>query len=120
MSVALLIVDEVGFQPLSRQEAGMLFRPVSYRYRRGSMIRTTNRSVKNWPEILASTFEADFTDEHACRAMAVSCVELYGQIDILYNNVGIGGGGAGSIVNISSSAAVCSVGIVATRPRRPA
>jgi DNA replication protein DnaC len=53
MSVALLVVDEVGFQPLSRLEAGLLFRLVSYRYQRGSMILTTNKSVKDWPEILA-------------------------------------------------------------------
>ncbi len=53
MSVALLIVDEIGFQPLSRLEAGLLFRLVSYRYERGSMILTTNKSVKDWPEILA-------------------------------------------------------------------
>ncbi len=53
MSVALLIVDEVGFQPLSRQEAGLFFRLVSYRYQRGSMVLTTNKSVKDWPEVLA-------------------------------------------------------------------
>jgi hypothetical protein len=53
MSVALLTVDEIGFQPLSRLEAGMLFRVVSYRYQRGSMILTANKSVKDWPEILA-------------------------------------------------------------------
>lgn len=53
MSVALLIVDEVGFQPLTRLEAGLLFRLVSYRYQRSSMVLTTNKSVKDWPEILA-------------------------------------------------------------------
>jgi DNA replication protein DnaC len=53
MSVALLICDEVGFQTLTRQEASLLFRLVSYRYQRGSMILTTNKSVKDWPEILA-------------------------------------------------------------------
>lgn len=31
MSVALLVIDEVGFQPLTRQEASLLFRLVSYR-----------------------------------------------------------------------------------------
>ena len=30
--VSLLIIDEVGFQPLSRPEAGLFFRLVSYRY----------------------------------------------------------------------------------------
>jgi DNA replication protein DnaC len=51
--VALLIIDEVGFQPLSRQEASLFFRVVSYRYQRGSTILTTNKSVKDWPEVLA-------------------------------------------------------------------
>lgn len=53
MSTALLIIDEVGFQPLTRQEAALLFRLVSCRYQKGSTIITTNKSVKDWPEILA-------------------------------------------------------------------
>ena len=52
-NVALLIVDEVGFQPLARAEASLFFRLVSYRYQRGSTLITTNKSVKDWPEILA-------------------------------------------------------------------
>jgi DNA replication protein DnaC len=52
-NVALLVVDEVGFQPLSRPEASLFFRLVSYRYQRGSTLITTNKSVKDWPEILA-------------------------------------------------------------------
>lgn len=52
-NVALLIVDEVGFQPLSRPEASLFFRLVSYRYQRGSTLITTNKAVKDWPEILA-------------------------------------------------------------------
>ena len=43
----------VGFQPLSRQEANLFFRMVSYRYQRGSTLITTNKSVKEWPEVLA-------------------------------------------------------------------
>ncbi|MHC4934155.1 MAG: IS21-like element helper ATPase IstB [Planctomycetota bacterium] len=53
LKVSLLIVDEVGFQPMSRQEASLFFRMVSYRYGRGSTLITTNKSVKDWPEILA-------------------------------------------------------------------
>lgn len=53
MNVALLIIDEVGFQPLSRAEASLFFRLVSYRYQRGSMLVTTNKPVKDWPEVLA-------------------------------------------------------------------
>jgi DNA replication protein DnaC len=52
-SVSLLIIDEVGFQPMTRQEASLFFRLVSYRYGRGSTILTTNKAVKDWPEILA-------------------------------------------------------------------
>lgn len=53
MNTALLIIDEVGFQQLTRQEAALLFRLVSWRYQKGSTIITTNKSVKDWPEILA-------------------------------------------------------------------
>lgn len=53
MNVALVVIDEVGFQPLSRQEASLLFRLVSYRYERGSILITTNKAVKDWPEVLA-------------------------------------------------------------------
>ena len=50
---ALVIVDEVGFEPMSRQDASLFFRLVSYRYGRGSILITTNKGVRNWPEILA-------------------------------------------------------------------
>lgn len=35
-------------------------------------------------------FEADVTHADACAAMARACVERYGRIDVLHNNVGIG------------------------------
>lgn len=53
LKVALLIIDEVGFQTLTRQEAALLFRLVSYRYQRGSIVITTNKSVKDWAEVIA-------------------------------------------------------------------
>lgn len=53
LKVALLIIDEVGFQALTRQEAGLFFRLVSYRYQKGSTVITTNKAVKDWPEVLA-------------------------------------------------------------------
>ena len=53
LNVALAIIDEVGFQPMNRQEASLFFRLVSYRYGRGSILITTNKAVKDWPEILA-------------------------------------------------------------------
>jgi len=53
MNVALLIIDEVGFEPMTRQEASLFFRLVSYRYGRGSILITTNKGISEWPEVLA-------------------------------------------------------------------
>ena len=50
---ALLIIDEVGFRQLSRQEASLFFRLVSWRYQKGSTLITTNKAVKDWPEVFA-------------------------------------------------------------------
>jgi DNA replication protein DnaC len=52
-SVSYLVVDEVGFEPMNQTDASLFFRLVSYRYRRGSTVITTNKSVKDWPGILA-------------------------------------------------------------------
>ena len=51
---ALLIIDEVGFRQLSRLEASLFFRLVSWRYQKGSTLITTNKAVKDWPEVFAS------------------------------------------------------------------
>lgn len=48
---ALLVIDEVGFRQLSRQEASLFFRLVSWRYQKGSTLITTNKAVKDWPEV---------------------------------------------------------------------
>jgi len=53
MNVALLVIDEIGFEPMTRQEAGLFFRLVSYRYGRGSIAITTNKGIQDWPEVLA-------------------------------------------------------------------
>lgn len=48
-NVAYRVVDEVGFEPMTREHAGLFFRLVSHRYCRGSTAITTNKSVKDWP-----------------------------------------------------------------------
>ncbi len=99
---------------------------------------------------VAEAFEADATAEADCARLVEACLDRHGRIDVLHNNVGIGGGDAGpahldeeawdrilavnlksvifpckhalppmreqkggSIVNISSIAAVCATPIVA-------
>jgi DNA replication protein DnaC len=54
MSTALLLIDELGFDPMTRQEASLFFRLVSYRYGRGAIMITTNKSVRDWTELLAN------------------------------------------------------------------
>ncbi len=98
----------------------------------------------------ATPFAGDITREEDCIALAKACVQVYGRIDVLHNNVGIGRGdtgpvhlseatwdaihdtnlkgpfltckhvlpimreqGSGSIINISSAAAVASTGMLA-------
>jgi DNA replication protein DnaC len=53
MKSALLIIDELGFQPFNRQEASLFFRLVNYRYQRGSICITSNKSIRDWPELFA-------------------------------------------------------------------
>jgi len=96
------------------------------------------------------SFKADVTRQEDCEAFVSAAVDAYGRVDVLHNNVGIGGGDdeilslkedawdrimtvnltgmflssrsvlplmreqrSGSIINISSIAAICSTGIVA-------
>lgn len=105
----------------------------------------------------ATAMEADVTREADCRQLAHAVAATHGRIDVLHNNVGIGGGDAGptmltedvwdrimtvnvkglflackhvlpvmreqkggAIVNVSSIAAVCSVGIVAYKTSKAA
>lgn len=53
MSTALLLVDEMGYDPMSREDASLFFRLVSYRYGCGAMIITNNKSIRDWTELLA-------------------------------------------------------------------
>jgi DNA replication protein DnaC len=53
MKAGLVIIDEVGFETFTRQEANLFFRLVSYRYQRGSLCITSNKAIKDWPEMLA-------------------------------------------------------------------
>jgi DNA replication protein DnaC len=47
----LLVLDEMGYLPLSREDASLFFRLLARRYERGSMIVTSNKSFLDWGEI---------------------------------------------------------------------
>jgi DNA replication protein DnaC len=50
----LLIVDELGYVPLSKTGAELLFEVFSQRYERGSTLLTSNLPFNEWTEILGS------------------------------------------------------------------
>ena len=50
----LLIIDELGFVPLSKTGAELLFEVFSQRYERGSMLVTSNLPFEEWTEIFGS------------------------------------------------------------------
>ncbi len=48
----VLILDELGYLPLSRDEASLFFRLLIRRYERASLIVTSNKRFLDWGEIL--------------------------------------------------------------------
>jgi DNA replication protein DnaC len=53
-AVKLLIIDELGYVPLSRTGAELLFETFSQRYERGSTIITSNLPFEDWTSVLGS------------------------------------------------------------------
>lgn len=47
----LLIIDELGFLPIDKYGADLLFQIISHRYERAPMVITTNRAYKHWSQI---------------------------------------------------------------------
>jgi DNA replication protein DnaC len=51
LAPSVLILDELGYLPIDKRGADLLFQIISLRYERGSLIITSNRAFKHWPEI---------------------------------------------------------------------
>ncbi len=51
LAPSLLILDELGYLPIDKHGADLLFQVISQRYERGSTVITSNRAFKQWPEI---------------------------------------------------------------------
>ena len=47
----VLVLDELGYLPIDKKGADLLFQIISQRYERGAIILSTNRAYKDWPEI---------------------------------------------------------------------
>ncbi|MFA4888833.1 MAG: IS21-like element helper ATPase IstB [Candidatus Omnitrophota bacterium] len=47
----LVIIDEVGYMPITRQDAHLFFRFICYRYEKSSTVITSNKSFSEWEEL---------------------------------------------------------------------
>ena len=70
----LLIVDEIGYLPLAREQANLFFQVVARRYERGSIILTTNLTFGSWDQAFAgeSVLTAAMLDRILHHASVVS------------------------------------------------
>jgi len=48
---ALMVMDELGYLPIDKAGADLLFQVISLRYEQGAIIITSNRVFKEWPKI---------------------------------------------------------------------
>jgi len=71
----LVILDEVGFLPISKQEANYLFEFINALYLQTSIILTSNKSFEEWSDFLGdSTITAAILDRlaHKCEIFEMS------------------------------------------------
>lgn len=47
----VLLIDELGYLPIDKHGADLLFQVISQRYERGPIVITSNRAYKHWSEI---------------------------------------------------------------------
>lgn len=47
----VLVLDEIGYLPIDKQGADLLFQVISQRYEHGAMILTTNQAPKHWAKV---------------------------------------------------------------------
>jgi DNA replication protein DnaC len=52
MASDLVVIDEIGFLPISRQEANLFFQLVSALYEQVALIITANKGFEDWPELM--------------------------------------------------------------------
>lgn len=71
---ALVVVDEVGYMPISRQEAHLFFQFISRRYERASTVITSNKSFTEWEEMFGDPVIASAVLDrllHHCRVINI-------------------------------------------------
>ena len=74
-NTGLLVLDEIGYLPIDKNGADLLFQIISARYERGSILLTTNKAFKDWPTIFNndSTLTSAVLDRllHHCETVVI-------------------------------------------------
>ncbi|MFE4335953.1 ATP-binding protein, partial [Streptomyces sp. NPDC056831] len=68
-------VDEVGYQPLERAEANLVFQVISKRYEKGSIILTSNKTFSEWGQVFGDEVLATAILDrllHHCEVVAIN------------------------------------------------
>ena len=70
----LLVLDELGYVPLSREGADLLFQVLAERHERGSVIVTTNLGFADWTQVFGdANLTAALLDRLTHRAHIIQC-----------------------------------------------
>jgi DNA replication protein DnaC len=72
---AVLVVDEVGFLPLERDEANLVFQLFSKRYEKGSTLLTSNKAFSEWGQVFGDDALATAIIDrllHHCELLAIN------------------------------------------------
>lgn len=71
----VLVIDEVGYQPLERAEANLVFQVISKRYEKGSTLLTSNKSFGEWGQVFGDEVLATAILDrllHHCDVVAIN------------------------------------------------
>jgi DNA replication protein DnaC len=70
----LLVVDELGYVPFSKESAELLFQVLAERHERGSVIITTNLGFADWTQVFGdATLTAALLDRLTHKAQIINC-----------------------------------------------
>jgi DNA replication protein DnaC len=71
----VLILDEVGYLPLARDEANLVFQMISKRYEKGSILLTSNKAFSEWGQVFGDEVLATAILDrllHHCEIIAIN------------------------------------------------
>ena len=70
----LVVVDELGYVPFSKESAELLFQVLAERHERGSVIITTNLGFADWTQVFGdATLTATLLDRLTHKAHIINC-----------------------------------------------